>query len=273
MANLMWRLLMLSLDSCNDFDQPLFRSRIIAVGDVHLQYMRELEAEPSSISGTSGEALGAMLAYVPPLLCRAVHNCGIDPVSGLYDAGLVFFPGILNAAMLELAGLGKYLHALHAAKQSCDERPNQGADNGASSSHRSSSTSSMGTSGRRPSKVIGANGFVQLQLAADHEGVGVVGGGRAVAALDKRLVSFGQRSTVGSIHWKRTIVYDYSRGYNLLNGAVQGRLMEVDSKQDSVVNAAGETVHAGGNMLHSGKTRGHCSRGTISDGGCRGEPG
>ena len=181
MAGLLWHLLMLSLKCPKEMDQQLLKARIIAAADVHLQYMQELEAEPSSITGASAELLIAVLAGMPPLLCLATFTYISQPEHLLDDVGLVLAPGILNAAMLQLAGLGKYLHTLQIGKQSPGlKRSDQGAGGRASSSTSSSS-------GRRAVKIIRASSFAQLQLPADHEGVRVVGGGRAVGAVSKRL--------------------------------------------------------------------------------------
>ena len=182
MAELLWRLLMRGLDSSVEVDQQLLKTRIVGAADLHLQYMQELEAEHSSIAGASAEPFIAVLAELPPLLCTASFNYSSQTTGRpLYDAELLLSSGILNAAMLQLAGLGKYLHTLHVSKQSPGlERSEQGPGGGASSS------SSPRTSSRRPAKVKGASSFAQLQLPADHEGVRVVGGARAVAAVSKR---------------------------------------------------------------------------------------
>ena len=193
---------MLSLESSKEMDQHQLRVRIIAAADVHLQYMQELEAEPSRITGASAEPFLGVLAELPPLLCTATFDYSSQAGHLLHDAGLILSPGILNAAILQAVGLGKYLHSLHVGKQS--QSSEQGPGGGASSS--SSSSCSPRTSSRRPAKVIGASSFAQLELRADHGGIRVVGGGQAVAAVSRRLER--QSSAVGNGGWNFLLSWD-----------------------------------------------------------------
>ena len=261
MAGLLWHLLMLSLESPKDMHHDLLKTRIIAAADVHLQYMRELEAEPSSITGASAELLTAVLAELPPLLCIATLDCAKRPGRLLSDAGLVLSPGVFNAAMMQLAGLIKYLHTLHIGKQSPGLKSSDQRSGGRASS--SSSSSSPGTSSRRAAKVIGASSFAQLQLPADHEGVGVVGGGRAVAAVSKRLER--KDSTVGNGDWDFMVCWQYAMIVDLLDIAV--RHCQMKARNISTASSSVDIVtHAEGDMQHRQKAVGREEPSVTKDG-------
>ena len=259
MAHLLWCLLVLSLKSTKEIDQQLLKARIIGAADVHLQYMQELEAEPSSISGASAELLTAVLAEVPPLLCIATFNYISQSEHFLYDTGLVQSPGVLNAAMLQLVGLAKYLHTLHIDKQSLGQE----AGGGAGSSSKSSG-STPATSSRRPAKVIGASSFAQLQLPADHEGVKVVGGGRAVAAVSKRLERRDRE--VGTDGWDMIVSGNLSTAMFLFRIAVDCRLTSDSSSASS--RCSGDSSSSGGGCTSGGIASSSSStrpRGSSSD--------
>ena len=180
-------------------DLPVCMSHIAGISKLHMGYSVDCMSTSTSLE----KKLTNTVIDAGCALCHLVCEAESAYTASREWDELFDCPGLVNAALTQLAGLAHYMHKQHAAQQSGSSAVGASASRGQGDSSRSNSrgsrrehmeTSSRNTNSNRGSKgsssssssqapcIIGAISFSQLLLHPYHENISVAGGKQAIAA-------------------------------------------------------------------------------------------
>jgi hypothetical protein len=144
---------------------------LAVLSSVFLQYKEGLSAGLRSIDPQ--ETLAKQITDAANIICSLACATQLTSDPRGHCKALFASPGLIDAALTQLAGLAKHLHKQHLANQLPSSAGN--------------AVAKKDKKGRLPASVVGASTLAQLLLYPHHDNVAVAGGRQAIAAQAEAL--------------------------------------------------------------------------------------
>jgi hypothetical protein len=151
---------------------------ITGLSSQYLQYKKDLSAGPRRSDLT--KKLAKQVFVSSGTMCKLASYADLTSDPRDHWEALFASPGLIDAALTQLAGLAKYLHKQHLANQL--------------TSDASGALAKKDKRGSPAARVVGAGSFAQLLLYPHHDNVAVAGGKQAIAAQAEYIASFTKMS-------------------------------------------------------------------------------
>jgi hypothetical protein len=214
LSNRCFSLWIVAIDS-DAGDLPPCIPHLTGLSSLYLQYKEESAAGPRH--NDPENKLAKLVTEAADILCILAHATQPASSGRVHWQALFASPGLIDAALTQLAGLAIYLHKQHLANQSSssaaiasemkDDRGSSSITGGCQKEPtavpwRGGSRGTRGSTkriGSRPARLVGASAFAQLLLNPYHDNIAVAGGEQAIA--DQAEVVEQQMSTHEQQDW------------------------------------------------------------------------